>query len=140
MAMAISASWSSISWMLAVQLVTTANTGIKSVEDLKGKRVGVGAPNSGVEINADGADVGKDALQHVIDHGVRQVLTDQHDVVHKDAFHILGVVVLKGKRVGVGAPNSGVEINARMVLDAYGITYDHRRIRALRPVAASWPS
>ena len=31
---------------------------------------------------------------------------------------------LKGKRVGVGAPNSGVEINARMVLDAYGITYD----------------
>lgn len=31
---------------------------------------------------------------------------------------------LVGKRVGVGASNSGVEINARMVLDAYGITYD----------------
>ena len=39
-------------WPNYVQLVTTANTGIKSVEDLKGKRVGVGAPNSGVEINA----------------------------------------------------------------------------------------
>ena len=31
---------------------------------------------------------------------------------------------LKGKRVGVGAANSGVEINARMILNAYGITYD----------------
>ena len=39
-------------WPNYVQLVTTANTGIKSVSDLKGKRVGVGAANSGVEINA----------------------------------------------------------------------------------------
>ena len=39
-------------WPNYVQLVTTENTGIKSVEDLKGKRVGVGASNSGVEINA----------------------------------------------------------------------------------------
>ena len=39
-------------WPNYVQLVTTAETGIKSVEDLKGKRVGVGAPNSGVELNA----------------------------------------------------------------------------------------
>lgn len=39
-------------WPNYVQLVTTESTGIKSVEDLKGKRVGVGAPNSGVELNA----------------------------------------------------------------------------------------
>lgn len=39
-------------WPNYVQLVTTADTGIKSVEDLRGKHVGVGAPNSGVEINA----------------------------------------------------------------------------------------
>lgn len=39
-------------WPNYVQLVTTADTGIKSVEDLKGKRVGVGAANSGVEVNA----------------------------------------------------------------------------------------
>lgn len=39
-------------WPNYVQLVTTENTGIKSVEDLRGKRVGVGASNSGVEINA----------------------------------------------------------------------------------------
>lgn len=39
-------------WPNYVQLVTTADTGITSVEDLRGKRVGVGAANSGVEINA----------------------------------------------------------------------------------------
>lgn len=39
-------------WPNYVQLVTTADTGIKSVTDLKGKRVGVGAANSGVELNA----------------------------------------------------------------------------------------
>ena len=39
-------------WPNYVQLVTTESTGIKSVEDLRGKRVGVGAANSGVEINA----------------------------------------------------------------------------------------
>lgn len=35
-----------------VQLITTEDSGIKKFEDLKGKRVGVGAPNSGVELNA----------------------------------------------------------------------------------------
>ena len=35
-----------------VQLVTTAKSGIKSVEDLKGKKVSVGAPGSGAYINA----------------------------------------------------------------------------------------
>ena len=39
-------------WPNVCQIVTTANSGIKSFADLKGKRVGVGAPNSGVELNA----------------------------------------------------------------------------------------
>ncbi|MBR6975679.1 MAG: TAXI family TRAP transporter solute-binding subunit [Ottowia sp.] len=39
-------------WPNVVQIVTTADSGIKKFEDIKGKRVGVGAPNSGVEINA----------------------------------------------------------------------------------------
>lgn len=38
--------------------------------------------------------------------------------------NIKSVYDLKGKRVGVGAPNSGVEVNARMVLAGHGITYD----------------
>jgi uncharacterized protein len=36
----------------AVQIVTLADSGITSLEDLKGKRVSVGAPGSGTEVNA----------------------------------------------------------------------------------------
>jgi len=39
-------------WPNAVQIVTTKDSGITKFSDLKGKRVGVGAPNSGVELNA----------------------------------------------------------------------------------------
>ena len=35
---------------------------------------------------------------------------------------------MKGKRVGVGAPNSGVELNARMMFEAYGMTYDDCKV------------
>lgn len=31
---------------------------------------------------------------------------------------------MKGKRIGVGAPGSGTEVNARQILAAHGITYD----------------
>lgn len=36
-----------------IQIVTTAKSGIKSVEDLKGKKVSVGAPGSGTSPNAE---------------------------------------------------------------------------------------
>lgn len=36
-----------------VQIVTTANSGIESVEDLEGKNVSVGAPGSGTYVNAE---------------------------------------------------------------------------------------
>ena len=39
-------------WPNVCQIVTTKDSGITKFEDLKGKRVGVGAPNSGVELNA----------------------------------------------------------------------------------------
>lgn len=39
-------------WPNYVQIVTTADSGINSFKDLAGKRVGVGAPNSGAELNA----------------------------------------------------------------------------------------
>ncbi|WP_312210239.1 TAXI family TRAP transporter solute-binding subunit [Acinetobacter variabilis] len=35
-----------------VQIVTSKRSGIKNIEDLKGKRIAVGAQNSGVEVNA----------------------------------------------------------------------------------------
>ncbi|MDR2125000.1 MAG: TAXI family TRAP transporter solute-binding subunit [Desulfovibrio sp.] len=39
-------------WPNFCQIVTTADSGIKTFADLKGRRIGVGAPNSGVELNA----------------------------------------------------------------------------------------
>ena len=39
-------------WPNFCQIVTTVDSGIKTFADMKGKRVGVGAPNSGVELNA----------------------------------------------------------------------------------------
>jgi TRAP transporter TAXI family solute receptor len=39
-------------WPNFCQIVTTADSGIKTFTDMKGKRVGVGAANSGVELNA----------------------------------------------------------------------------------------
>ena len=39
-------------WPNYTQIVTTADSGIRSFEDLRGRRVGVGAPGSGVELNA----------------------------------------------------------------------------------------
>ena len=39
-------------WPNYVQIVTVEGSGIKSFEDMRGRRIGVGAPNSGVELNA----------------------------------------------------------------------------------------
>ncbi|NDD47867.1 MAG: TAXI family TRAP transporter solute-binding subunit, partial [Flavobacteriia bacterium] len=36
-----------------VQIVTLADSGITSIQDLKGKRVSIGAPGSGTEVNAN---------------------------------------------------------------------------------------
>lgn len=38
--------------------------------------------------------------------------------------HIKSIADLRGKKVAVGAAGSGVEANARQILEAYGITYD----------------
>lgn len=38
---------------------------------------------------------------------------------------------LKGKRVGIGAFNSGVELNARMMYEAYGMSYEDSEVQYL---------
>ncbi|WP_227935088.1 TAXI family TRAP transporter solute-binding subunit [Alkalihalobacillus deserti] len=45
-------------------------------------------------------------------------------VVTTEDSGIESVAGLAGKSVGVGAANSGVELNARMVLEAHGMSYD----------------
>jgi len=42
--------------------------------------------------------------------------------------NIKSVYDLKGKRIGVGAPNSGVEVNARMVLSGHGLSYKDMKV------------
>lgn len=48
-------------------------------------------------------------------------------IVTTEASGINSVEDLRGKRVGVGAPNSGVELNARLILEAHGMSYDDIR-------------
>jgi len=39
-------------WPNVVQIVTTSGSGIRTFEDMRGRRIGVGPPGSGVELNA----------------------------------------------------------------------------------------
>lgn len=49
-------------------------------------------------------------------------------IVTTDKSGITKFEDLKGKRVGIGAPNSGVELNARMMYEAHGMTYDDSKV------------
>lgn len=49
-------------------------------------------------------------------------------VVAPKKNNIKSISDLKGKKISVGAPNSGVEINARALLTAYGLTYDDVKV------------
>lgn len=44
---------------------------------------------------------------------------------------IQSVTDLKGKRVSVGAPGSGTELNAKQILEAYGLTFDDIKVQRL---------
>ncbi|MCR2805475.1 TAXI family TRAP transporter solute-binding subunit [Paenibacillus soyae] len=45
-------------------------------------------------------------------------------IVVSEKSGITTVSELKGKKVSVGAPGSGTEVNARQILEAYGLTFD----------------
>lgn len=51
-------------------------------------------------------------------------------VVSKDS-NIKSVADLKGKRVSVGSPGSGTEMNAQQILEAYGLTFDDLKLQRL---------
>ncbi|WP_103107810.1 TAXI family TRAP transporter solute-binding subunit [Brevibacillus reuszeri] len=51
-------------------------------------------------------------------------------VVSADS-NIKNVADLKGKRVSVGAPGSGTEVNAQQILEAYGLTFDDTKLQRL---------
>lgn len=45
--------------------------------------------------------------------------------------NINGVADLKGKRVSVGAPGSGTEVNAQQILEAYGLKFEDLQLQRL---------
>jgi TRAP transporter TAXI family solute receptor len=59
--------------------------------------------------------------------GLRGIASLYPETIHIIATKASGITCiedLKGKRVGVGAPNSGTAADAKIILDAHGITFD----------------
>ncbi|SJZ53638.1 TAXI family TRAP transporter solute-binding subunit [Selenihalanaerobacter shriftii] len=56
--------------------------------------------------------------------GIATLYPEIIQVVVRDEANINDIKDLKGKRVAVGAPGSGVEANAKQILNTFDITYD----------------
>lgn len=56
--------------------------------------------------------------------GIASLYPEVIQIVARKSANINSISDLKGKRVVVGAPGSGSEIDARRILEAHGITYD----------------
>ena len=82
-----------------VQVVTTADSGIASIADLKGKRVGVGDQNSGVELNA----------QMILEaHGMSYDDIDEDFLSYSEAIDQMKNGQVDAAFVTSGLPNSSV--------------------------------
>ena len=60
--------------------------------------------------------------------GIASIYPETIHIVATKASGVKTIADLKGKRVGVGAPNSGTEADARIILNAHGLTYDEMSI------------
>ncbi|MFT5702170.1 MAG: TRAP transporter TAXI family solute receptor [Desulforhopalus sp.] len=69
-----------------------------------------------------GAFAGKEAITNL--RGLTALYPNFVQVVTTSKTGIKSIKDLAGKHVGVGAPGSGVELNARLILEAFGLTYD----------------
>jgi TRAP transporter TAXI family solute receptor len=56
--------------------------------------------------------------------GIASLYPEVIQIVARKSANVNSISDLKGKRVVVGAPGSGTEIDARKILTAHGITYD----------------
>ncbi len=72
---------------------------------------------TGTETFAD-----KEAVENL--RGVAALYPNFVQLITLDDTGIMEVSDLEGKRVGVGAPGSGTEVNARQILTAHGLSYD----------------
>jgi len=103
-----------------------------SVENINALRSGQGemaivmADAAIQAIEASGAFEGKQPETHL--RGMMGLWPNVCQIVTTEDSGIKSFTDLKGKKVGVGAPNSGVEINARMMFEAHGMTYDDCKV------------
>jgi len=56
-------------------------------------------------------------------YGITNIYASQLAIVTRKDAAINSVIDLRGKKVSVGPPGSGTEVDAKMVLEAAGITY-----------------
>ena len=68
-----------------------------------------------------GEEMFKESLDNM--YGLISLHTNYVQLITKKGSGIKSVYDLKGKRVGVGAPGSGTEFNARCILEAAGMSY-----------------
>ena len=79
---------------------------------------------------ANGIEMFKDKKVDTLK-GIATLYPETVQIVTLESSGIKNVSELKGKRVAVGAAGSGVEANARQILEAYGITYDDINVQYL---------
>ena len=74
----------------------------------------------------NGTEMFKDDNKHKFDNlrGIATLYPESCQVVVSAASGINSIADLRGKKVAVGAENSGAEANARQILEAYGLTYN----------------
>lgn len=65
---------------------------------------------------------GQDPIKNI--RGMAMLYPEVIQVIATAESGITNIADLKGKKVAVGAPGSGTEVNARQILAAYGMTYD----------------
>lgn len=73
-------------------------------------------------LGSKGDEMFKKSLDNMM--GLTSLHTNYVQLITKKNSGIKSVAELKGKRVGVGAPGSGTEFNARCILEAAGMSYD----------------
>ncbi len=60
--------------------------------------------------------------------GIASLYPETIHIIATKASGIKSIEDLKGKRVGVGAPNSGTEADARIIVNAHGLTWDDMKV------------
>jgi len=60
--------------------------------------------------------------------GIASLYPETIHIIATKASGINTIEDLKGKRVGVGAPNSGTEADARIIVNAHGLTWDDMKV------------